>query len=260
MATFLVAGTHLVINGINGDLADKQGVASIRIPVVFPDLATAIGIANTPGLVLQALGLNTGLTCMGRPFREIESGQIQVDFSFEGLTQSQSWQEAQSLVEYRFDIEEQTTPIEANPYIAKLKQIYGWNGSAGDPPNAFPEQSPPVQQGGKALPGPTDATTGVSPAYGTTDWWRIGGTLSMSYACDSVPAAVYQGLNTIFTAPPPGAQILGIPPLKNCFWIKITPEVTSPPKGNHFRVTEKCKLCPGDPSVALIIYGQGQLG
>jgi hypothetical protein len=252
MATILVNGTNIVINGVTGNAADKQGVASIKVPVVVPTLVAAIALANAPAAVLQAMGLSTGLTCMDRPFRELEDGQFQIDFAFEGFTHSQSWQQAQGMVQYRFDLEMENAPIQSNPNFDTAQSLYGWDSSA----QAFPQTAPQNTQGNGYKV--NQSSSGDSPAFGCVDWLRVGGMLSISYACDSVPAAVYQGVGTVFTSPPPGAAVLNIPTLPGKFWLKMAPDIDK--HTNAIRVTEKVRLCTGDPAFAEVIYAQGQLG
>ena len=253
MATYLVAGTYLVINGITGDLADKQGVASVKIPVIFPDLATASKISLNPAAVLNAVGLNTELVCMGHPFRELEDGQFQVDFAFEGFNQPQTFAQAQDKTQYRFDLEMENAPIQSNPNFAFAQSVFGWDNDK----QAFPQTAPSSTQSGYKVNQNQNGTTD-SPAFGCTDWLRVGGILSVSYACNSVPASVYQNIGTILSGPPNGAAVFGIPGMPGRFWVKMPPEVDK--QTNAIRVTEKTRLCTGDPMLARILYAQGQLG
>ena len=251
MATYLVNGTYLIINGVTGNAGDKQGVASIRIPVVVPDLVTAIKMASSPADVLQVMGLNINLTCMDRPFRELEDGQFQIDFAFEGFTQSQSWQQAQAMVQYRFDLEMENAPIQSNPNFQTLQAVYGWKDGA------FPQTAPGSDT--KAGSYKVDNNSGFSAALGCVDWMRVGGIFTASYACEEVPAAVCQGIGVISYTAPDGVDVVGIPDnLPGKFWLKLAPELDK--QSNAIRVTEKTRLCTGDPTLASYIYAAGQLG
>jgi hypothetical protein len=247
-----VNGLHLVLNGITGDAADRNGVATINVPVHVPDIVTALMLDAQA--VAAALGIG-GLTCTGRPLQQLEFGEFQVNFQFEGLNSEVAFDQAENLASYSFTGEMGEAPIQTHPEFAALAAKYGW---------LKDEEKFAAELGGNA--GNSGSTpysqsrTGkkkANPMAGVESYFKAGATYSRTYAVTSVPASVYLNQGTLIEYPP-GAEKLGIPKFKGRVWLKMAPTIDTS-AGSAIRVTENYKLTGQDPTAAKDIYGRGQL-
>ncbi|MHA3773669.1 hypothetical protein ACXR0O_19205 [Verrucomicrobiota bacterium sgz303538] len=245
-----VNGVHLVLNGVTGDAGDRNGVASIIVPVHVPDLPTAFTLDARE--VAAALGI-AGLVCTGRPLTEIECGEFIVNFHFEGLNGEVAFEQAEQLATFSFDGEMGDAPISTHPNFDALTAQYGWD----EENERFPRDAP----------GKTGSTTGLSkgktskkatsPVFGQESWLKVGATFSRTYALTTPNASIYEGIGTLVSYPP-GAEKLGLPRFKRRVWLKLAPQVDTS-AGSAVRVTERYRLTGQDPDVAKQIYGAGQL-
>lgn len=247
--TILINGLHLVLNGVTGDAGDRNGVASIVVPVHVPDLSTAFSINAQE--VSAALGI-AGLVCTGRPLSEMECGEFIVNFHFEGLNGDVAFEQAENLASYNFDGEMGDAPIQTHPNFEALTVKYGWDQEN----ERFPRDMPNAKAGAstglsKAAKKPTN------PVFGTDAWFKVGAIFSRTYAVTVPSAAIYEGIGTLVSYPP-GAEKLGLPRFKRRVWLKLAPQVDTS-AGSAIRVTERHRLTGQDPEAARDIYGSGQL-
>ncbi|HEY3898920.1 MAG TPA: hypothetical protein VGM54_09925 [Chthoniobacter sp.] len=251
----LVNGTYLVLGEVSGDVADKQGVASVTVPVIVPDLPTAFSV--NPDDVQAAVGI-FGFACLGRPFHQIEGALYQVNFKFEGVAGNASLSQSETNTQWDFDLEMENAPIQTHPSFQSLKDTYNWSTTGADGSPGFAETWSGAKGANGGLPGGQNNTQ-PNPLFGTTDWLKIGGIYSRSYGVTSVPSSIYQALGTLIPVPP-DAQVLGITSFPGRAWFVMAPKVTRRNKSTGpARITERYRLTGQDLGAAKIIYAQGQL-
>jgi hypothetical protein len=249
----IINGQHLVLHGITGNAGDKNAVASITVPVEFPDLLALFSI--TAAEVAAAVGIG-GLVCTDRPFSQLEHGGYEVRFQFEGFNSEVSFEQGEELCSYSFDTDMGEEPIETHPKFHKLKDEYGplVDGK-------FPDTYTPKAGGGSTALAKNDGKGAKSnPLAGLESWLKAGGVFSRSYAVSRVPTDIYKGIGTLVDYPP-GAEKLNIPRFKKRKWLKLPPIVQSGDKGagSAARVTERYRLSGATTGSEAILYDQGQL-
>jgi len=252
----LINGKSLVLNGITGNVGDKQGVASITVPVVVDSLVECFTISALD--VADALGIS-GLICTDRPISELEYGGFEIRFQFEGFNNEVSYEFGAASASYSFSPADSDEPIQSHPNFLYYKNTYGWD----EQNQRFPVEYVPKTGSDATALSKTNSKTKSNPLAGTTDWWKAGGVFAVTFAVTSVPADIYKGVGTLVDYPP-GAERLNIPRFKNRKWLKMTPDVATNEKGSGSaaRITLRYRLTGITSGAEAILYNAslGQFG
>lgn len=244
----LVGGVHLVLGGINGNVGDKQGVATIIVPVNVPNLVTAFQI--TADAVAEAMGIS-GLVCTDRPLSQDVDGEFTINFKFEGFNQQVTYEQAQSLVQVSFKPDKQDAPIQTHPkFNSVINPTYGPLVDGKFPPTYTPKNNGNTgfnNSGGKAVD---------NPFFGVEAWLKYGGTFSRTVACTHLPTDLWANVG-ILVDYPPDAELIGLPRFKKRKWQKESPEIDQ--NGSAFRITDNYRLTGQTNGAETIIYGASQL-
>lgn len=258
MPDIVINGQHLVLLGIDGDVGDRNSVASIVVPVEVPDLVTAFALASNAKAVAEAVGIS-GLICTGRPFSQAEDGAYVVRFQFEGFNSEVSFEQGEENCVYAWEPEESDEPIETHPNFLKpggLAEKGAWDFNE----EKFAKHADTAGKGSTALSKADLKNPPTNILFGIEAWTTAGGTFSRSYAVSRVPADLYRGIGTLIDYPP-GAENIGIPRFKRRKWLKKSPSVTTGQtgSGSAIRITERYRLTGATTGAEEIIYVAGQL-
>lgn len=240
-----IDGKYLVLQGISGNVADAQGVASLSVGVNVPDLETAFSL--DPAKVAKAVGIQ-GLLCTSRPISQDQDGEYTIQFQFEGAKD----EPPESSIEWSIDADLSDEPIQTHPSFDWMKTFYGWDENKGD----FAELLPTASGGAKAVSKAQDTAPKKNPFHGVTSWLSPGVVLSISYATKSVQRSVMENIGTLVSAPPGNYQIR-IPKFKNRLWLKMAPHINS--NGTAVRVTEKYRLTGPTSGAEWVLYDVSKL-
>lgn len=255
MANILINGKHLVLNGITGNVGDKNAVATIVVPIAVDDLQTAFSI--NPKTVAEVLGIDR-MTCTDRPISQMEYGGYEIRLQFEGFNQEVSQQQGEEMCSYSFDADMAEEPIQTHPGFEKLRKEYEWKDSE-DGDGYFPKELG-SSASSSGMSKDNKETAKPNPLHKVENWLKAGGIYTRSYAVSTVPSSIYNGIGTIVDYPP-GAAKINIPRFRNRKWLKMAPLIQTGDRGSGSaaRITERYRLTGATTGSEAIIYSHGQL-
>lgn len=214
MAETIYIDGDLVLNGINGDLGDERGVIKVNVPLVVPSIAR--GLQVSPATVANAIGIS-GVRCKGRPFTQLEHGELQINFSFEGVPGGFNFDSTEAET-YELEGSTSEDPIESHPDFEALVKKY---------PAIFDEDGRFLGFARRFATNQTQAQTNElkndgrkNPLYGVQAYLVGGCIWRRTYLAQSFPAGLLRNLGKIDT--PKGSGFMQPPELpgrRN--WIKI---------------------------------------
>lgn len=253
MAQILINGKHLVLNGVTGNVGDKNAVAKIMVPIAVPDLATAFSI--DPKVVAEALAIHR-LTCTDRPITQMEYGGYELRLQYEGFNEEVSMQQGEEMCSYSFDPDSAEEPIQSIPGFRELQKKYEWQGN--DEEGAFPKEL----SGSGGATGMSKGGQGAkkaNPLFKVENWLKEGGVFTRSYAVSTVSNSIYNNIGTIVDYPP-GAATINIPRFKTRKWLKLCPQVQTGSRGSGsaVRIVERYRLTGVTNGSEAIIYARSQ--
>jgi hypothetical protein len=241
MSDILLAGGHLVANGITGNAGDERGIVSVSIPVIVPDLPAAFSLS--PSTVASAVSIS-GLTCKSRPFRMQDDGEFEVTFNFEGAPAEFNF-EAPEAITYELDGSTSEDPIESHWDFDRLVQIY--DGDHFDDLGLQWQGFGRIAKTKGELAG-ARADNKKNPLFGTTSYYVGGCVWRRTMVSKTFPPSMLRALGKIDSPPgnPPPAE-------GKQNWLKI--RVSARWRGNCWEIAEEW-LLSGDAGWNPDVYRQ----
>ncbi len=240
----LIDGKYLVADpGPTGEVADKNGLQTVEVPVNFPTFQEAF--AMDAGRVASQVGVPSGLMLIGSPFERSQSLEVLVKYKFQGVPVSWTPENGKDRATYSLTGTEGESPMELHPRFGRLKAIFGWHADditlGANSPGRFDYFLP--------------NTTTPSKAYGTQGWITTGAEFQMTYVTRGVPASIFNNVGKVFNYLPEFLKAFGWGAFfdgRN--WLVLAPKVEKN-LGSAARVTERFRLSgPGGVNQEIYTY------
>lgn len=233
-----MTGSPLHLLGIGGSV-DRNGIASVDVPMWVPTLSNALSIVPN---------LNLGIPLVSRNFKQSEEGGYEVTLHFEGIEAEETPDDKAT---FEFDVSMSEEPIESHPSFTTIAEKYGWD----DVERAFPKTAPEGATGSGSALGKKSKSK-KNPLYGTESYLAVGAIFRKTHAARVIPSGVLRGIGSIVERPP-GIGAFNIPSTGGARnWLKLAPKIRR--KGNSVEVTEEWMLS-GPAGWNKDVYSAGQL-